>query len=118
MLKKLGQKIRKVRVAKGLTVANMGEELGMSTSAYAKIERGETNTPATRLIQIAEVLDISVSDMFNERDFSVAENKNMYGFASKEEVEQLANIVNTLVKEIGKLRLDINKHNTKKNRKK
>ncbi len=109
MLKKTGQRIRKIRISKGLTLANMGEELKMTTSAYSKIERGETNILATRLIQIAEVFNINISQLFEDPIPSVVEGKNSYGYASKEEVAHLTHVVQAMLKEIEKLREDFSK---------
>lgn len=39
----IGDKIRNMRTIKGYSQENMAEMLGISVTAYAKIERGETD---------------------------------------------------------------------------
>ena len=46
----------------------MGEKLSLSTSAYCKIEYGETDLTLTRLNKIAEVLNMSALDLFRKID--------------------------------------------------
>lgn len=65
-LKTLGRNIRKARQAKGLTQENAAIDLGCSLNTYTKIERGETNVPFLRLVQIAEYLNISVAELVRE----------------------------------------------------
>ncbi|MCL2097176.1 MAG: helix-turn-helix domain-containing protein [Bacteroidales bacterium] len=59
ILKKLGDRIRLLRMDKELTQENMAIDLGISITAYSKIERGQTNISYLRLLQIAEVLGVS-----------------------------------------------------------
>jgi transcriptional regulator with XRE-family HTH domain len=60
----IGQKIRDLRQAKEYTLKNMGDKLGISTSAYAKIERDETDPQASRLMGIAKLLGVEVGYFF------------------------------------------------------
>ncbi len=118
-MKKIGSRISRIRKSKDLTQANMAEELGMTTSAYSKIERGDTNPPVNRLVQIAKVLEVNIADFFEDRA-QAAEEGNKYGYASKEEVENLGRLVSILAKEIEKLREELpraNKPSDKKNKK-
>lgn len=45
---------------------HMADQLGMTPSAYGKIERGETRIDVDRLKQIAEVLAVDVMDFLDE----------------------------------------------------
>lgn len=66
-LKKLvGQRLQLLRLEKNLTQEQMGEQLNLSTSAYCKIEYGETDLTLTRLNQIAEVLNMPAGELFNK----------------------------------------------------
>ena len=59
-LKKIvGHRLQMLRMEKNLTQEQMGEKLNLSTSAYCKIEYGETDLTLTRLNKIAEVLNMS-----------------------------------------------------------
>lgn len=75
----LGAKIRKIRELKNLKQEYMADRLGISITAYGKMERDETNIGAERLEQIANVLGMSPEDIqaFDERlIFNVMHNKD------------------------------------------
>ncbi len=59
----LTNKIRAIRALKNLTQENVSETLGMSQSAYGKIERGETKVTWEKLCEIATVLQINIWDI-------------------------------------------------------
>ena len=66
-LKKIvGHRLQMLRMEKNLTQEQMGEKLNLSTSAYCKIEYGETDLTLTRLNKIAEVLNMSALELFNK----------------------------------------------------
>lgn len=66
-LKKIvGQRLQFLRQQNNLTQEQMGDKLSLSTSAYCKIEYGETDLTLTRLTQIAEVLNISAVELFSK----------------------------------------------------
>lgn len=64
-LKKLvGQRLQLLRLERNFTQEQMSEKLSLSTSAYCKIEYGETDLTLTRLNKIAEVLNMSAIELF------------------------------------------------------
>lgn len=66
-IKKLvGQRLQIIRLENNLTQEQMGEKLSLSTSAYCKIEYGETDLTLTRLSKIAEILNIPVVELFGK----------------------------------------------------
>lgn len=68
-LKKIvGQRLQLLRMEKNLTQEQMGEKLNLSTSAYCKIEYGETDLTLTRLNKIAEVMNMSAIDLFIQKN--------------------------------------------------
>ncbi len=74
-LKKIaGQQLQLLRLEKNLTQEQMGEKLNLSTSAYCKIEYGETDLTLTRLYKIAKALDISFMDLLARIDKSTIPN--------------------------------------------
>jgi transcriptional regulator with XRE-family HTH domain len=116
---KIADRIRTIRTLKRLTQENVADELGISHGAYAKIERGETDPNTSRLLEIAKVLKVDVTEFFEEgRIPSITENKSSYGFATKDEVEGLAKLVHNLTKEIEKLRQELPKAPAAKRKKK
>lgn len=74
-LKKIvGQQLQQLRIKKNFTQEAMAEKLSLSTSAYCKIEYGETDLTLTRLNKIAEILNISMFELLSKID----ENKHFY----------------------------------------
>ncbi len=64
-LKKLvGQRLQLLRLERNLTQEQMSEKLNLSTSAYCKIEYGETDLTLTRLNKIADILNMSTVELF------------------------------------------------------
>jgi transcriptional regulator with XRE-family HTH domain len=64
----IGDKIRGVRLMKGLSQENLADMLGISLLAYGDIERNKKDVTIKRIEQIAEKLGISVSDILSYGD--------------------------------------------------
>ena len=107
--KKIGERIRRIRASKGLTQGNIAHELEMTHGAYAKIERGETDAPLSRLTQIAAVLEVNITEFFEDKTklLSWKESENPYGFAVKSDVENLAKAVEMLAREVKEMRSEL-----------
>jgi transcriptional regulator with XRE-family HTH domain len=106
----IGARIRKLRQSKDYTQDNMAAELDITAGAYAKIERGETDPSITRLLKIAEILEVDVNIFLNDvvsPTSKTEEPANPYGFATKHDVENLTQLVKQLNKEIEKLKTQI-----------
>ncbi len=58
------KKLKKIRELKGLTREYVSAELGMSSSGYSKIERGEVDINLSKLEKIAAVLGVSLEYIF------------------------------------------------------
>ncbi|MBV9988929.1 MAG: helix-turn-helix transcriptional regulator [Chitinophagaceae bacterium] len=106
----IGKRIRKLRENKDYTQENMAAELGITPGAYAKIERGETDASISRLAQIAEILEVTMSSLFKEQfpGSTLEEQQNPYGFASKAEVEHLAQLIKQINRELERIRAEMN----------
>ena len=61
----IGEKIRSLREKKGFTQEEVAEHLHISPSAYARMERGESNSWALHLERLCSLFDISASELFN-----------------------------------------------------
>lgn len=117
--KKIGERIRRIRAGKGLSQANIAEDLGITSGAYAKIERGETDASSSRLMKIAEVLEVNVIDFFEDVAANkFMEEKNPYGFATKEEVNNLNKNIQSLLREFEKLKSELNQKKSAESKKK
>jgi transcriptional regulator with XRE-family HTH domain len=79
----IGQKIKKLRELRNFTQQHMAEELGLSQSAYSKLEMGESEITYNKLERVAEVLGMKPEELitFNESMvFNVMHNQTGQGF--------------------------------------
>jgi transcriptional regulator with XRE-family HTH domain len=79
----IGQKIKKLRELKNFTQSHLASELGITQSAYSKMELGETEVSFSKLTKIAEVFGMSPEEImtFNEQMiFNVMHNQTGNGF--------------------------------------
>jgi len=61
----VGQKIRELRIARGLTQEQLASLSGYNSKAgICKIEKGERDIPQRRLVDIAKALGVSPSELF------------------------------------------------------
>ncbi len=67
---KIGENIRRIRKAKGLSMNDVAEKVGLTYPGYQQIEKGR-NTTIEKIWKIAEVLEVSPSDLLGfEEQFS------------------------------------------------
>ncbi|ACV63242.1 transcriptional regulator, XRE family [Desulfofarcimen acetoxidans DSM 771] len=59
-----GNRIRKIRKAKGITSCYVAKKLGMSPGGYSDIERGRRKLSAERVEKIAKILEIDIGEIF------------------------------------------------------
>lgn len=64
-LVKLGHKIRILRDRKGLSQEKLGEMAGLDRGHIGTIEHGKTDTRIYTLNQIANALEIDITELFN-----------------------------------------------------
>ena len=64
------------------TQEEVAEKLGMSTTGYAKIERGQTNVSVEKLKQIAQVFNLNVAELLDDDErfviCSIGDNHSNY----------------------------------------
>ena len=63
---KIGQKIRKVRKAHGLSQEELAERVDISTTHMSHIETGNTKLSLPVLVEIAAVLEVRVDDLLSD----------------------------------------------------
>lgn len=56
----LGGKIKEARINKGYTQEELGEKIDSTGSYIGQIERGERNASMSKIIMIAEALDVGI----------------------------------------------------------
>lgn len=64
----LGQRIKRLRKGRGLSLAGLAARSGVSRSMISKAERGEANPTAAVLGRLAEALEVGISQLMAERD--------------------------------------------------
>ncbi|MEI6881517.1 MAG: helix-turn-helix transcriptional regulator [Bacteroidota bacterium] len=105
----IGYRIRKHREAKDLSQENIAFELGLSRSAYNKIETGSTSPNTNRLQEIAKVLEVDITEFFKDpKAFGKAEDpKLQYGFATKSDIEEMMKVIHSMLTEINELKVSV-----------
>ena len=66
LLAKLAQRIRSARERQGLTQEQFASRCGISVSFASLLERGERSPSYQTLVQVAEALEMSVSELFRD----------------------------------------------------
>lgn len=61
----IGQKLRQVRMRSQLTQQNVADDVGISATAYSKMENGKTDFSITRLTQFAHLFKVYLPDFFD-----------------------------------------------------
>lgn len=66
ILRRLGERVRGLRRAKGLTQEALARSLGLSVAYVSLIERGGRNPPVTTVVAIAHALGVRPREMLVE----------------------------------------------------
>jgi transcriptional regulator with XRE-family HTH domain len=64
----VGQRIRDQRVAKGMTLQQLADITGLSKPLLSKIENGKVASPISTLSQIANALNLRLSDLMADQE--------------------------------------------------
>lgn len=100
-----GERIRLLRLQRGYSQENMADLLNLSTTAYGDIERGKTELTLSRLEQIAEVLNLSVTELLTEEAIT-AQPVEVLDNGKRHELETLRLTLEKQQVELDKLRLE------------
>jgi transcriptional regulator with XRE-family HTH domain len=73
----IGHKIKKIRDERNFSQAEMADFLGMSQSAYSRMERDETPVVMDELVRYAKTLNVPIQDFLP--DFINVQNVNDHG---------------------------------------
>lgn len=90
------EKIIELRKSKGLTQSLMAEKLGIAPNNYGKIEKGHTELSVSRLNQIADILNVSLSELL------IGEKQATHNEERLKELEVYLNHWKELAEERGK----------------
>ncbi len=67
----LGERLKRFRLARKLSLRDLGERTGTTASFLSQLERGASGAAVSTLIKIAEALAVSVADFFEDRKGSL-----------------------------------------------
>lgn len=109
-VEKILQKIKEARRSKGFSHEYMAHLLDISVSAYNKLERNETTLSVERLLLISNVLELSLTEVFEIKTGDVLnqnfnENANAIGKIetyyqdNQEKIQKIEELYKLLIKE-------------------
>ncbi len=61
----IGERLKKARLAKGLTQEKLAEQLDLSVAFLSRVERGNTHINLSRLSELCSLLEISEGEILN-----------------------------------------------------
>ena len=68
-LKRLGQRLKSIRVERGLTLKELGYKIDKDPQSISRVEMGDINATFLYLLEVCKGLDISMEDLFRiEKD--------------------------------------------------
>lgn len=88
---KFGEKLRKLRVEKGLTQGELAEKAGLGKNTINNYEKGRTYPQDRTVYQtLATILGVPVDSLRNENDEFIGEAQSRYGYRGRKQAEALA----------------------------
>ena len=66
----IGQRIRRIRKAHGLSQEELAEKVGISTTHMSHIETGNTKLSLPVFVELAEALDVRTDEMLSDGEFA------------------------------------------------
>lgn len=64
VLIKLGNRIKEVRIEKGLTARSVAHKSDMDENNYSRYEKGKVNLSLETLVRICNALEVEIKDLF------------------------------------------------------
>ncbi len=75
----IGQKIRELRLARGMSQENLGNKIGITFQQVQKYEKGVNRILASRLYDLAKVLAVDIVHFFSKSD-TLHEHENSFEY--------------------------------------
>lgn len=73
--KLLGERIRELRKAKGLTQEQLAELVGVEPRHISRVEGGYSSPSIERLARIAEILEVPIKELFDYKHLNDSEDR-------------------------------------------
>ncbi len=111
MKERVAERIRQLRFERKFSQENMADELGLSISAYSNIERGVSEISISRLMEIAQILGVSASDIiiYAENGSLAEDPRQAYVDMMGKRVEILEVRIQQIEQELRKAQSEINR---------
>ena len=79
--KEIGERIKQLRISKGLTQKGLADLVMISSSSIARLEKGQTMVSVFTMIEIAKALGVSVSQILS--DTSIFDDMELANVSAK-----------------------------------
>ena len=89
----VGGRIRLRRMMSGLSQERLGEQMGLTFQQIQKYEKGANRVGASRLFQLAQVLEVPVSYFFD--DLELEDQRHARGFAESKTQDFVLEFLNS-----------------------
>lgn len=102
----IGNRIRQARLAAGLTLAALGEKVGVTHTAIQKYEKGTLTPPSSQLLKLARACGIRVEYFFRTHDVELVDpefrKQATFGKAAQEALKiKVVNLIEKRVELLG-----------------
>ena len=103
----IGQRIKKFRLVKGFTQAQLGEEANVESSNISHIERGATKVSFPTLMKVANVLEVSLDELVYDslkknRHVSISEMNDLLANCTDGEIKKMVGLMKAVKSIYGK----------------
>ena len=95
---KIGQKIRKIRKAHGLSQEELAEKINISTTHMSHIETGNTKLSLPVFVDIAAALEVRLDDLLDNHTATTSSSLDEIGAVLERCTAQEARIIADMVK--------------------
>lgn len=98
----IGERLKKARLAKNLTQEQLAEKLDVSVAFLSRAERGNVKINLSRINQICDILNISISDILtgtasNSKDYLTDDFSNLLKNCPPDKIKLIYDIAKVII---------------------